>query len=64
MASWALACKNCRKVFTCSQIPAMLVDHYLPRRPAFPPSGLERECPNCKAKSTYQATELTFSIRT
>jgi hypothetical protein len=60
MASWALACKNCCKVFTCSQIPDTVADYYLPTRPAFPPSGVERECPNSKAKSTYQATELTF----
>jgi hypothetical protein len=60
MASWSLACKNCRTVFTHSQIPDTLADYYLPARPEFPASGLERECPSCKTKSTYQATELTF----
>jgi hypothetical protein len=55
MASWALACKNCCKVF-----PETAADYYLPTRPAFPLSGVERECPNSKVKSTYQATELAF----
>jgi hypothetical protein len=60
MASWALACKNCRAVFAYSQISDTLADHYLPTRPAFPPSGVERECPNCKSKFTYQGSDLTF----
>ena len=60
MASWGLACKNCRKVFTYSQIPDTLADSYIPTRPAFPPSSVERECPNCKSKSTYQGSDLTF----
>jgi len=60
MASWALACKNCRKVFTYSRISDTLADYYLPTRPTFPPSGVERECPRCKSKFTYQRSELTF----
>jgi hypothetical protein len=60
MARWTLACKNCRAVFTYSRISDTLADYYIPTRPEFPPSGLERECPNCKTKSTYQRSELTF----
>jgi hypothetical protein len=60
MASWALACKNCRAVFTHSEIPNTLVDFYLPMKPEFPPEGLRCECPNCKAESVYRASELTF----
>lgn len=60
MASWALACKNCRAVFTHSQIPDTLADYYIPTRPDFPPTGLERECPNCKTTSTYQPADLAF----
>ena len=60
MASWALACKNCRAVFTHSQIADTLAEYYLPTRPAFPPEGLERECPSCGSKSTYQRRDLTF----
>ena len=37
--------KNCRKVFAYSQIPDTVADYYLPMRPAFPPSSVERECP-------------------
>jgi hypothetical protein len=60
MASWAVACKNCRAVFTYSQISDTLADYYLPTRPAFPPSGDERECPNCKSKFAYQGSDLKF----
>jgi hypothetical protein len=60
MASWALACKNCRAVFTHSQIPDTLADYYIPTRPDSPPTGLERECPNCKTRSTYQQADLAF----
>jgi hypothetical protein len=59
MASWALACKNCRAVFTHSQIPDTLAEHFLPTRPEFPPEGLRCECPNCKAEFTYRQHELT-----
>jgi hypothetical protein len=60
MASWALACKHCRVVFTHSQIPDTLADFYLPTRPEFPLNGFERECPRCKVTSTYRSTDLTF----
>jgi hypothetical protein len=63
MASWALACKNCRAVFTYSQIPDTLADYYIPTRPEFPPEGLRCECPNCGSKSTYQGSDLTFQRR-
>ena len=39
MASWALACKNCCKVF-----PETAADYYLPTRPAFPLISVEGEC--------------------
>lgn len=60
MASWVLKCKNCRVVFTHSQISNTLADYYIPARPQFPPEGLERECPTCKVKSTYQQHELMY----
>jgi ribosomal protein S27E len=60
MATWGLACKNCRTVFTHSQIPETLTDYYIPTRPEFPPNGLERECPSCNNKSIYRAIDLTF----
>jgi hypothetical protein len=59
-ASWALACKNCRAVVEHFPVPDTLANYYLPDRPKFPPEGLERECANCKVKSIYHATELTF----
>lgn len=60
MASWALACKNCRAIFTHSQIPDTLADYYIPTRPEFPPTGLERDCPSGKTTSTYQLADLAF----
>ena len=39
MASWVLECKNCRAIFTHSQISNTLADYYS-RRPVFPPEGL------------------------
>ena len=63
MASWALACKNCRKVFTYSQIPDTLADYYLPTRPAFPPSGVERECPRVQEQIHLPAKRTHVSVR-
>lgn len=60
MASWGLACKNCHAVFTHSQIPNTLADYYLPIRPEFPPDGLERECPNCKARPPTSEANSRF----
>ncbi len=60
MASWALTCKNCRALFIHSQIPDTVAEYYIPTRPAFPPEGLEHECPNCGSKFTYQRSDLTF----
>jgi hypothetical protein len=53
MASWALKCKRCGEVFTYSQISETLANYFFPTKPEFPPEGLECECSNCKAKSTY-----------
>lgn len=39
MASWILACKNCRVVFARSGIPDTVSNYYLPLRPEFPPGG-------------------------
>lgn len=61
MASWNLACKNCDKQFVYSQIGDTLVDVFIPLRPEFPPEGVARECPKCKAKATYQIDELRYS---
>ena len=63
MGSWALACKNCRALFTHSEVPNTLADYYLPTRPDFPPEGLERECPQCNSKSTYRAIELIYQSK-
>jgi hypothetical protein len=60
MASWALACKNCRAVFTHSQIPDTLANYYIATKPDFPPAGLRCECPNCMAESIYRQHELTY----
>jgi hypothetical protein len=60
MASWLLNCKNCREAFPYSVVPDMHPGYYLPSPPAFPPQGRERQCPNCKTKSTYQQTDLRF----
>ncbi len=60
MASWSLACKNCNKAFAYSQIGDTIPEFFMPSRPEFPPEGVERECPNCKAKATYQSNELRY----
>ena len=60
MANWFLNCKNCNEAFIYSLIPDILTDYHLPSRPVFPAAGRERECPNCKTKSTYQQTDLRF----
>ena len=60
MASWALTCKNCRAVFTYSQISETLADYFMPMRPEFPKEGLEHECPYCETKSTYKRHELVY----
>jgi hypothetical protein len=60
MASWNLACKKCLKSFAYSQISETFVDYFMPSRPEFPPDGVELECPNCQAKSTYYRTDLTY----
>ena len=58
MASWDLCCRNCGKDFTYSQIGDTLLDFFIPSRPEMPPKGVERECLTCKAKATYQQTEI------
>jgi hypothetical protein len=63
MASWALTCKRCGEVFTYSEISETLANYFSPTKPEFPPEGLECECPNCKAKSTYQQNELTYQFK-
>ena len=64
MASWALCCKSCGKDFTYSQIGDTMLDYFfIPSRPEMPPKGVERECPNCKAKATYQQTELRYQSK-
>ena len=63
MAYWVLDCKSCNRVFTYSVVPDTLADYYLPSPPAFPIEGRERECPNCKTKSTYQQADVRFQNR-
>jgi hypothetical protein len=60
MASWALTCKNCGKVFTHWRISDKLADYFLSPKPAFPLEGLECECPNCRTKSNYRQNELRY----
>jgi hypothetical protein len=62
MASWALTCKHCGKMFTLSTIDQTLANYFDPGKPEFPPEGLECECPDCKAKATYQRHELTYQF--
>ena len=57
MASWILDCKHCSQAFAYSLIPDT---YHLPSRPVFPALGRERECPHCKAKSTYHPIDLRF----
>ena len=37
-----------------------LVDYFLPTKPEIAAEGVERECPNCRAKFVYQRNELTY----
>ncbi len=60
MTSWVLSCKCCRRVFTYSQIPDTLADLFLAHKPPFPPDGLERVCPFCRAKFVYQRSDLVY----
>jgi len=60
MASWSLACKNCNKTFAYSEIGDTLIDVFIPLRPEFPSKGVERECPHCNEKATYQQNELRY----
>jgi hypothetical protein len=60
MASWGLICKGCRQVFRYSEISETLADYFLPAKPEIAAEGIERECPNCKAKFVYQKSELTY----
>lgn len=60
MANWTLACKKCDKAFAYSKIGDTLSDYFVPQRPEFPPEGVERECPSCEAKATYQRNELVY----
>jgi len=60
MASWALTCKQCSKVFTHSQVSDTLADLFIPEKPKFPSEGLERECLTCHAKSIYQQRDLIY----
>jgi hypothetical protein len=61
MPSWGLTCKGCGDIFRYSEISEnTLVDYFLPAKPEFPARGVERECPSCKAKFTYQKSELMY----
>jgi hypothetical protein len=61
MANWGLTCKGCGQVFRYSEISEMtLVDYFLPTKPEIAAEGVERECPNCRAKFVYQGNELTY----
>jgi hypothetical protein len=61
MARWVLDRKNCSEGFAYSLIPdtprAIIICRRLLHSQ---PQGRERECPNCKTKSTYQQTGLRF----
>jgi hypothetical protein len=61
MASWGLTCKGCGQTFTYSKISERLVDYFLPAKPEIAAEGVERECPNCKAKCVYKRNELTYN---
>jgi DNA-directed RNA polymerase subunit RPC12/RpoP len=61
MASWQLACVNCKRNFTQSLIDeTSLANFYLALKPVFPVKGSEFECPHCGYKATYQRFELLY----
>ncbi|HTX13940.1 MAG TPA: hypothetical protein VMD77_01510 [Candidatus Baltobacteraceae bacterium] len=64
MANWGLTCKGCGATFRYSEITeATLEDYLMPAKPDIPLEGMERECPRCKAKFTYQKSELIYQTR-
>ena len=60
-AQWAVNCHHCNKEFPQSDIPEPhTIDYLFPQKPDIPVGGQELECPRCKSKSTYEATDLWY----
>jgi hypothetical protein len=60
MPRWVLTCNNCSKVFPHADISDTLENLFFPKKPKFPPGGLEQECPSCNTKAVYQQQELRY----
>jgi rubredoxin len=60
MVRWTLKCRNCGYTFTYSVGGDTLVEYLFPMNPKLPPQGVKCECPNCKAKFTYEQSELRY----
>jgi|HubBroStandDraft_4_1064222.scaffolds.fasta_scaffold01836_12 hypothetical protein len=64
MARWVLACPDCDKDFTHSEIsegsfdPDPFTGSVV--KPKFPDDGQSIVCPNCKSTSVYQRYQLTY----
>jgi DNA-directed RNA polymerase subunit RPC12/RpoP len=62
VAYWTLTCGNCGSNFVHSLIEDDSVLNFLfPSKPKFPDSGSELECPNCRRKTIYKRTDLTYA---
>jgi DNA-directed RNA polymerase subunit RPC12/RpoP len=61
MASWVLSCTNCSSKFEHSRIDdTKLENYFIPPKPAFPPGGVELQCPKCGKKAMYQKGALMY----
>ena len=63
MASWVLACQNCKRDIEQAKInDQMLLDYLEPRKPIFPQGGLEVQCPDCGYKCVYLRNEMVYRV--
>jgi hypothetical protein len=61
MPAWCLRCESCKQDFVHSEIEQVLFRSLeLPKKPEFPPGGLEITCSHCGSAATYQRTDLTY----
>jgi hypothetical protein len=62
---WRIDCRHCLESFTHSYVgrPRKLEDYLHPTEPDFPAGGVELECPGCKTKAVYQATEVRYQFK-